>query len=469
MVGKRCTSQILVVVCAIILISALTASVWAQGLPQSPYSAPTVVRADEPRAVDSILLTPQLFQGILPLIPNLQFGYLYSFGDAVDSGRLTADYLLPMRLGRDTTIFGEAHGEFQNFWKTIQRTFTSGGTTTTLSGFNERTDLSFGGGVRRMIGEDTLIGVNGFFDTTKLGHRWYSSGSLGFEMAAALQGNDAIDLNFNWYGNLFNSDVLANAFRRGPQNYDFQAGYSHELYNDGPDLRLYATGYRFSSGAGVYGVRGGAELKTRDGMFSVKYAVGDDRLNSTYHTVGAFVNVGFQIENLIAGDSPFTKPEPIFRSPRNLRKWLTEKARRSWTAPASISSVQRLKREVDNGYCVVRTAVAWKAQGAGPPPGTAYRRTTIPPTPPMLNYSQVTVVWRDVTSNTTAQEFWFCGGGADPTKSTDPISVPFTGDGEETLALNNQAGCTVISDGAWHRNAIDNDITFDGSICFIFR
>ncbi len=195
--------SILVIACALLAALAFSASVWAQGLPQSPYSAPTVVRGDGPRPVDSILLTPQLFRGILPQISNLQLGYLYSFGDSVDSGRLTADYLLPMSVGRDTTIFGEAHGEFQNFWKTIQRTFTSGGTTTTLSGFTERTDLSFGGGVRRMIGEDTLIGVNGFFDTTKLGARWYSSGSVGFEMAAALQGNDAFDLNFNWYRESF--------------------------------------------------------------------------------------------------------------------------------------------------------------------------------------------------------------------------------------------------------------------------
>ena len=126
-------------------------------------------------------------------------------------------------------------------------------TTTTRSGFNERTDLSFGGGYRTILNENTLLGVNGFFDTTKLGSRWYSSGSLGFEYAALLPGNDAIDLNFNWYGRLFDGKVLVKAFRRGPRNFDFQAGYSRELWDDGPDLRLSATGYRFSSGAGVSG------------------------------------------------------------------------------------------------------------------------------------------------------------------------------------------------------------------------
>ena len=261
---------------AVLLIPILVGVASSQGLPQSPYSAPSVVRGGGldlapsnpqglpsglmgPRSSDSILLTPQLFQGILPQIPNLQVGYVYSFGKNVKSGRLTTDFLLPISLSRDSTAFGEAHGEFQDFWKTVQ------------GGANNRVDLSFGGGFRTIRGDNTLLGINGFFDTTRLGGRWYSSGSVGFEMAALLPGNDAVDLNFNWYGSLFKSSVLANAFRRGPQNYDFGAGYSHELYNGGPDLRLNVTGYRFSAGSGVYGVRGGAELKTRDGMFSLKY------------------------------------------------------------------------------------------------------------------------------------------------------------------------------------------------------
>ncbi len=157
-------------------------------------------------------------------------------------------------------------------------------------------------------------------------------------MAALLPGNDAVDLNFNWYGSLFKSSVLANAFRRGPQNYDFGAGYSHELYNGGPDLRLNVTGYRFSAGSGVYGVKGGAELKTRDGMFVVKYEVDQDRITKTYHTIGGFVNVGLQLENLLSGQSPFIMPEPIFRSPRNLRKMLTRSmaSTRNTSQPASV-------------------------------------------------------------------------------------------------------------------------------------
>jgi len=55
--------------------------------PSNPLGLPSAMG---PRSSDSILLTPQLFQGILPQIPNLQVGYLYSFGKTVNSGRLSA-------------------------------------------------------------------------------------------------------------------------------------------------------------------------------------------------------------------------------------------------------------------------------------------------------------------------------------------------------------------------------------------
>lgn len=273
---------------------------------------------------NSILITPRLLEGILPSIPNLQAGYLYTFGNSVGSGRLSLDYLLPIPVGSSSTVFGAAHCDLQDFWKTL------------TGGANNRVDLSFGGGCRTLFGEKTLAGVNAFYDTTRLGSRWYASGGLGMEMAALTAGNDAIDLNFNWYGNLFKADVLANAFRRGPSNFDFQAGYSHELYDGGPDLRLHTTGYRFSAGEGVYGWRGGAELKTRDGVFSVKYEAGRDKINGTYHTIGGFVNVGFQLERLLRGENPFVRPEPIFRSPRNLRRLLSRPVHRDYHQPSSV-------------------------------------------------------------------------------------------------------------------------------------
>ena len=305
-------------VTALLLFLFVTSAV-AQGLQSSPYSAPSMLRGlsrggldlapSNPLGLpgslgpwaggsDSVCLSDGMLQGILPPIPNLQLGYLYSFTNKSGAGRFTADYLLPFRLSRDSIVFWEAHAEGWNFWKT-------GGSNRWSGGVNNRVDVSLGVGYRRFFGEKALVGVNGFYDTTRLSGQWYSSGSVGFQTAWLLAGNDALDLNLNWYGQLFNSGVLVNAFRYGPSNYDFEAGYSHEIWNGGPDLRLRIKGYHFDIGSNLYGWNGGAELKSRDGMFVLKYDVGNDRVDKTYQTIGGFVNVGFQVENLLKGEGSF--------------------------------------------------------------------------------------------------------------------------------------------------------------------
>lgn len=257
---------------SVLLCSSASDSARAQGLSRTPYNPPSVLRSDwldlgssNPlrlpgttgglqRGSDSVYLSGGMFRDIIPLIPNLEIGYLYNFGNKVSTGRLSLDYVRPVGLGTEGALFGEAHGEFTNFWKTIQRIFRKGDTTTNLSGVNERTDLSFGGGYRRLINQNLLLGANGFYDMANLGGRWYGSGGLGLEMAALLSGSDMVDLNFNYYGNVFQGpNSIVNAFRNGTGNFDIEAGYSHELFDSGPDLRLKLTGYQFDIGTKVYG------------------------------------------------------------------------------------------------------------------------------------------------------------------------------------------------------------------------
>ena len=245
----------------------------------------------------------------------------------VRNSRLTLDYVLPVEFEPNSAVFGEAHGEFTNFWKIL----------TGSTGFKERSDVSVGGGYRRIFHDDLFLGVNAFYDASRLGGRWYGSGGLGLEMASLLPGNDMVDLNFNYYGNIFQGrNSIVNAFRNGPGNFDIEAGYSHELYGDGPDLRLKVTGYRFDVGTKVYGWNAGAEVSTRNGVFTVRADTGNDRFNGTYHTVGGFVNVGLQLERLLSGESPFVMPEPVFRSPRNLRRMLTRTVVRRFFQPAAV-------------------------------------------------------------------------------------------------------------------------------------
>jgi hypothetical protein len=270
-----------------------------------------------------------MFRDIIGPIPNFQVGYLYRFNEFAETGRLTVDYLLPVKVGPNSMAFGEAHGAFTNFWEVFtgepkSLEFHDYSVANEWRGSSINTELSLAGGYRKILKNKVLLGVNASFDSAWVGYEWYASGAVGLEAATLLPGNDALDLSCNWYGDLFKTEFIANAFRRGPDNYDLQVGYSHELWNGGPDLRLSATAYRYAAGTGVFGMRGGAELKSRNGMFVVKYEGAKDDLNRVYHTFGGYVNVGLQLENLLKGENPLVMPEPIFKSPRRLTKWLTE-------------------------------------------------------------------------------------------------------------------------------------------------
>ena len=196
-----------------------------------------------------------------------------------------------------------------------------------------------------------MVGLHSFFDTTKLTGVWYSSGSMGVEMAALVPGHDAIDLLFNWYGKAFDASSLNNLGYVPPtpgedgfgnSNFDIQVGYSHELYNGGPDLRLSFTGYKFDMDSDVYGYYAGAELKSRDGMFVAKYDVGYDNTNQVYQSVAAFMNMGLQLENLVAGKSPFVMPKPVFQSPREMTRVTEAKVNRNWRRTTQTAQIALL-------------------------------------------------------------------------------------------------------------------------------
>ncbi len=254
----------------------------------------------------SLFLNERLLQGIVQTPPHFRFGYLYDGGNKFSAGRLTLDAFMPVGLSRRTRFFGEGHASFQDFWRTI------GGQS------NNRVDLSFGGGVRQILGDTRYVGVNAFYDTTRLGGRWFSSGGFGLELWGNLAGSDSIDLSFNYYGDLFSGpNTIVNAFRRGKGNFDIEAGYSKPLLNESLDLRLKVRGYQFNSGDNIYGWAAGADLSTNDRLLSLRYEVAQDKLNGTYHTVGGFVSVGFDLGNLVAFENPFVRRRPIYGSPPN--------------------------------------------------------------------------------------------------------------------------------------------------------
>jgi len=357
----------------------------------------------------------------LPRIPNLELGFLYYFGNRVSTGRFTADYVLPFRLNCDSVLFGEAHAEGSDFWKrsTVSVAAAPGFTITTSSTSN-RVDLSFGGGYRTMLGENTLLGVNGFYDSSRLFNKWYSSGGVGLEMAANVAGDDAIDLNFNWYGNLFNRQVLINAFRNMGNSFDVEAGYSHALFNRSLDLRLKVIGYQFDIGTGVYGWLGGADLTTRDGMFTLRYEHGHDQINGDYNTVGGFVNVGFRLENLLNGESPFVMPEPVFKSPRDLRRLLGLKVNRDWHQPEAVVLARSIANPPPGS---VTTTACFTVT---PPGNTTFTVSLIPPVPfsSISSFNMVTIVPSpQVIFASNINLDYDVSGGTDQVPLVNPMTV----------------------------------------------
>ncbi|MFC1835937.1 hypothetical protein ACFL2Q_14665, partial [Thermodesulfobacteriota bacterium] len=141
--------------------------------------------------------------------------------------------------------------------------------------------------------------MNGYYDATELGQQWYGFGGFGLEFAAIVAGHDLVELNFNYYGLLLDRAMLRNAFRKGPGNFDVTLAYSHELYQGGPDAKVKVSGYKFETVGNIYGWNVGVELKSRNGAFSVKAEAGRDPVNSSYYSVGGFVNVGLQLEKLL--------------------------------------------------------------------------------------------------------------------------------------------------------------------------
>ena len=324
----------------VLLLTALLGNVGAQSFPSfAPQSRPNLQSqplspfnplgapgsAYGPVGSDVIPLSSGMLRGLLPPIPNLELGFLYNIGGNVRSGRFYADYLYPLSLSGNSVLFGEAHYESQDFWKKP------------AGGSDYRQDLSLGGGLRRLFSDRSFLGVNAFYDGAKLFGKWYSSAGVGLEMAAITPGEGAIDLNVNWYGNLVNKSQLINAFRNRAGSWDIEAGVSQPLFDQALDLRLKAAGYNFNIGTAVYGWRAGADLTTRNGAFTVKYEHGQDRINGSYDTIGGYVNVGFQLDNVISGESPFVMPEPVFGSPRHLWRLLTQKVRRNWHQPTAIA------------------------------------------------------------------------------------------------------------------------------------
>jgi len=238
-----------------------------------------------------------MFRDFLPQIPNLEVGYLYTFGKEIDEGRLTVDYSVQKTvLGRDV-VFGETHARFKDLLKTLK------------GDRIPNVEFLIGGGYRKRVSDDLMVGVNGFYNSTRLYGNWYSSGIVGLEVAAVTPGEGIVTLSWNYYGNVFSGKGgIFSAFRYGPGDHKIDATYSQPLYDRALEVRLKACAYRFNRAGLVRGWSAGGDLSTTNGLLTITYEVGHDRISGLFHNAGLFVNVWLRLGNLMAGESPFVLP-----------------------------------------------------------------------------------------------------------------------------------------------------------------
>ncbi len=361
------------------LIKPILSSARPQALDLAPSRPLALPGASGPQfggGSESIPFSSEMVKNLLPVIPNLQFGFNYLFGRNLSQSWWSADYLLPLTLSTSDIVFAEAHLDSSNSASTGGFPFLNNFWKQGPAGLQNRIDLSVGLGFRKFISENVLVGVYGFYDSTRLTGNWRSAGSLGFQAAVNGPGDSAVDLNFNYYsdsyvgydsrGSVLPTFNMFGAIAEGRGNYDFEAGASQPLFDRAYDLRVKLAGYQYDMGnSKVYGLRSGADVTTADGVFRVSAEYGNDRLTGQYGQIGAYINIGFQAENIIKGKNPFSKPEPIFRSPRNLRQFASQPTRRNWRKPSAVIANAKCEGLPDDSQFVTPENMACFYSGDG--------------------------------------------------------------------------------------------------------
>lgn len=262
--------------------------------PSRPLSFPLGSPESGSSDIQTIPLSYGLFQDILPQIPKLRLGYLYSFGKDLSWGRLTGDFFAPVGLSPSSTAFGQVHVEFQDYWKLP------------FTGAHHRIDLSAGGGYRKLVNKNLMLGGNVFFDSTRILSDWYSSAGAGAEAAMMLPNFDVVDFSYNYYGNLSRGNHGSDGeIINGPPNMDFELGYSHAIFARTLDFRARINAYNYDINQTLWGFKGGADLTTLNGALTLRAELGRDQLYGSYQTVGAFINIPIRLDNIFTYQSPF--------------------------------------------------------------------------------------------------------------------------------------------------------------------
>ena len=147
----------------------------ADSAPSKPYLLPGTSGPQFGGSSETVPFSSGMVRNWLPIIPNLQFGFNYLFGRNLTQSWWTADYVLPVNLTTSDIVFGEAHVDSANSASTGGFPFLNNFWRQGAAGLQNRIDLSFGLGYRKLFGNTALVGVYGFYDSTRLTGSWRSA------------------------------------------------------------------------------------------------------------------------------------------------------------------------------------------------------------------------------------------------------------------------------------------------------
>jgi hypothetical protein len=242
----------------------------------------------------TIALNSSMLRGVVPNIPNLQWGYVLTVSEVQTQGRLLVDYMKPFRLSDKDLFFVETHGRFENLFKTL------------AGAKDKQIQFLAGGGYRRRLG-NVMFGLSAFYNTARLYGTWYASGLSNLEMAAVLPGNGIGEASFAYFGNLFSGTTgIFHDFREGRGDYKADLAYSQPVLDDQWILRLKGSAYQFFRLGHVRGLSMTGDVRSKNGMYRLEYTAGKDQLSGRYHSLGAYLTVGFSFQELFARKNPFS-------------------------------------------------------------------------------------------------------------------------------------------------------------------
>lgn len=149
--------------------------------------------------------------------------------------------------------------------------------------------VRLGGYWSTRLRDRSYLSVIGEYDTTRCEGQWYPGGRAALLLGQFVAGQDLATLGVNYFfgstGDLFVAENNSSGF-------DVSLAYSHDLFFQGPRLRLSWTGYQLAGEARERGQFVDASAFLASGLIKIYGRFGQDSVLGANYTVGTELSLG---------------------------------------------------------------------------------------------------------------------------------------------------------------------------------